>query len=50
MINPKGPNSGQSKVGRGASYDADPWHSRTANRAYVEPSFKRPGFRLAKNK
>jgi len=49
-IDPKGPNMGRNKVGRGASYDADPWHSRSASRAFVEPSFKRPGFRLAKDK
>ncbi|OEK01291.1 hypothetical protein BFP97_07085 [Roseivirga sp. 4D4] len=47
--NPKGAATGDSKVGRGASYDADPWHSRTASRAYVEPTFQRPGFRLAKS-
>jgi formylglycine-generating enzyme required for sulfatase activity len=47
--NPMGPNDGTNKVGRGASYDADPWHARTASRAFVEPSFKRPGFRLAKD-
>ncbi|WP_082591137.1 formylglycine-generating enzyme family protein [Sediminicola sp. YIK13] len=50
MIDPQGPISGKNKVGRGASYDADPWHSRSASRAFVEPDFKRPGFRLALNK
>ncbi len=49
VINPKGAIKGNNKVGRGASFDADPWHSRTASRAYVEPSFSRPGFRLAKD-
>lgn len=48
-INPIGATAGKNKVGRGASYDADPWHSRSASRAYVEPNFKRPGFRLAKD-
>ena len=38
------------KVGRGGSYNADPWHSRSASRAWVKPSFKKPGFRLAKSK
>lgn len=50
MANPQGPGSGKWKVGRGASYDADPWHTRSASRAFVEPDFKRPGFRLAKDK
>lgn len=50
ITDPKGPTSGKWKVGRGASYDADPWHSRSASRAFVEPGFKRPGFRLAKDK
>lgn len=47
--NPTGPKSGKNKIGRGASFDSDPWHSRTASRAFVEPDFKRPGFRLAKD-
>jgi formylglycine-generating enzyme required for sulfatase activity len=49
-INPKGPGSGTYKVGRGGSYDSDPWHSRTASRAFVKPEFRKPGFRLAKYK
>ena len=49
QVNPKGPDSGNNKVGRGGSYNADPWHSRTASRAWVEPSFEAPGFRLAKD-
>lgn len=48
--NPKGAVTGKNKVGRGGSFDSDPWHSRTASRAFVEPSFTRPGFRLAKDK
>ncbi|MCA0153466.1 formylglycine-generating enzyme family protein [Winogradskyella vincentii] len=48
-INPKGPKTGIEKVGRGGSYNADPWHSRSASRAYVKPTFEGPGFRLAKN-
>ncbi|NND10660.1 MAG: SUMF1/EgtB/PvdO family nonheme iron enzyme, partial [Flavobacteriaceae bacterium] len=48
--NPKGPETGTHKVGRGGSYNADPWHSRSASRAWVKPDFKKPGFRLAKNK
>ncbi|WP_165200536.1 formylglycine-generating enzyme family protein [Muriicola soli] len=47
--NPIGATTGKHKVGRGASYGTDPWHSRSASRAYVEPDFKRPGFRLAKD-
>ncbi len=49
VINPKGPEKGTHKVGRGASFDADPWHSRSASRAWVKPDFKGPGFRLAKD-
>lgn len=49
LVNPKGPAVGESKVGRGASYDANPWHCRTASRSFVKPSFRRPGFRLAKD-
>ncbi|RNC86379.1 MAG: hypothetical protein ED556_08790 [Winogradskyella sp.] len=48
--NPKGAKISKNKVGRGGSYNADPWHSRSASRAFVEPTFKRPGFRLAKDK
>ncbi|WP_445383036.1 formylglycine-generating enzyme family protein [Robiginitalea sp. IMCC43444] len=48
-VNPQGAVSGKAKVGRGGSYDADPWHSRSASRAFVEPTFKRPGFRLARD-
>ncbi|NNE27892.1 MAG: formylglycine-generating enzyme family protein [Saprospiraceae bacterium] len=47
--NPAGPKEGKFKVGRGASFNADPWHSRSASRAFVEPEFKGPGFRLAKS-
>lgn len=47
--NPTGPRSGIHKVGRGGSYNSDPWHSRTASRAFVKPTFKKPGFRLAKD-
>ncbi|WP_411894565.1 formylglycine-generating enzyme family protein [Winogradskyella sp. A2] len=47
--NPKGVENGEEKVGRGGSYTADPWHSRSASRSYVKPTFERPGFRLAKN-
>ena len=50
MIDPKGAVDGKWKVGRGASFSADPWHSRSASRSFVEPHFKRPGFRLAKDK
>ena len=46
--NPQGANNGTNKVGRGASYNADPWHCRSASRSYVAPTFKGPGFRLAK--
>ena len=46
---PKGPETGKHKVGKGASFDADPWHSRTASRAFVEPTFTAPGFRIAKD-
>ena len=49
MLDPKGATSGKWKVGRGGSYNSDPWHSRSASRAYVEPDFKKPGFRLAKD-
>ena len=49
LKNPKGPSSGKNKVGKGASFDADPWHSRTASRSFVSPDFKGPGFRLAKD-
>lgn len=47
--NPKGPSEGKNKVGKGASFDADPWHARTASRSFVEPEFTGPGFRLAKD-
>ncbi len=47
VTNPQGPESGTHKVGRGASYNADPWHVRTAGRNWVEPGFKGPTFRLA---
>lgn len=47
--NPKGAVKKEYKVARGASFDADPWHARTASRAFVAPDFKRPGFRLAKD-
>lgn len=50
VINPKGPENGTHKVGRGASYNADPWHCRSAGRSWVEPTFSRPGFRLVKDK
>lgn len=46
---PQGPASGKFKVGKGASFNADPWHCRTASRAYVAPDFQGPGFRLAKD-
>lgn len=45
--NPQGPKSGTHKVGRGASYNADPWHTRTAGRNWVKPEFAKPSFRLA---
>ncbi len=48
--NPTGPTEGKFKVGRGASYNADPWHTRSAGRNWVEPEFKKPGFRIAKDK
>lgn len=48
--NPTGPDKGKNKVGKGASFDADPWHSRTASRSFVEPDFTGPGFRLAKDR
>ena len=47
--NPKGPANGKHKVGKGASYNADPWHARSASRSYVKPDFEGPGFRLAKD-
>ncbi len=50
VTNPQGPEEGTHKVGRGGSYNADPWHSRTASRAWVKPTFQKPGFRLAKSK
>ncbi|MBT8220110.1 MAG: formylglycine-generating enzyme family protein [Bacteroidia bacterium] len=47
---PQGPETGSHKVGRGASYNADPWHCRTAGRNWMGPNEKIPaGFRLAKN-
>ncbi len=49
QTNPMGPSSGVHKVGRGGSYNSDPWHSRTASRAFVKPTFQKPGFRLAKD-
>ncbi len=49
VTNPKGPDKGMHKVGRGASYNADPWHCRAAGRNWVEPSFNGPGFRLARD-
>ena len=49
QTNPKGPESGTHKVGRGASFNADPWHCRTAGRSWVKPEFTGPGFRLAKD-
>ena len=48
--NPKGPNTGTHKVGRGASFNADPWPCRSAGRSWVEPTFTGPGFRLARDK
>lgn len=48
--NPQGPAEGKWKVGRGASFNADPWHCRSAGRNWVEPTFTGPGFRLAKSK
>ena len=47
VTNPTGPKTGTHKVGRGASYNADPWHCRAAGRNWVKPSFEGPGFRLA---
>ena len=47
--NPQGPDTGTHKVGRGASFDADPWHCRSAGRSWVNPTFTGPGFRLAKD-
>ena len=49
VTDPKGPSGGTNKVGKGASFNADPWHSRTASRDFVSPDFKKPGFRLAKD-
>ncbi len=49
VTDPRGPATGTNKVGKGGSYNSDPWHSRTASRAFVEPDFKRPTFRLAKS-
>ncbi|MBT8261186.1 MAG: formylglycine-generating enzyme family protein [Bacteroidia bacterium] len=46
---PEGPESGKHKVGRGGSFNADPWHCRSASRSYVLPSFTGPGFRLARD-
>ncbi len=48
-LDPKGPIDGTHKVGRGASYASDPWHTRIAGRSWVLPEFEGPGFRLAKN-
>ncbi len=48
-INPTGPSTGTHKVGRGASYASDPWHTRIAGRNWVLPEFEGPGFRLAKD-
>ena len=50
VLNPKGADKGKHKVGRGSSYNADPWHTRSASRSYVDPNFNKPGFRLAKDK
>lgn len=50
VTDPKGPKDGKFKVGRGASFNADPWHTRSAGRNWVEPEFKKPGFRIAKDK
>ncbi len=49
QIDPTGPENGTHKVGRGASYASDPWHTRIAGRNWVLPEFKKPGFRLAKD-
>lgn len=46
VTNPKGPSKGTHKVGKGASYNADPWHVRSAGRNWVEPEFEGPTFRL----
>lgn len=48
LENPQGPETGTHKVGRGASFNSDPWHCRSAGRSWVKPDFKGPGFRLAK--
>ncbi|MAD97596.1 MAG: hypothetical protein CMB99_09755 [Flavobacteriaceae bacterium] len=50
VTNPKGPTKGTHKVGRGASFYSDPWHTRSAGRNWVKPEFKGPGLRVAMNK
>lgn len=48
-FNPTGPKIGTHKVGRGASYNADPWHCRSAGRNWMGPDEIIPaGFRLAR--
>ena len=47
VTNPQGPEKGTHKVGRGASFGADPWHCRSAGRNWVKPGFTGPTFRLA---
>lgn len=48
--NPKGPESGESKVVRGGSWYDGPGHLRSALRGYLEPAFRDDnyGFRCAK--
>ncbi len=49
VVDPKGPKVGTHKVGRGASYNSDPWHCRSAGRNWMEPDeVISAGFRLAK--
>jgi formylglycine-generating enzyme required for sulfatase activity len=48
-VNPQGPENGTHKVGRGASYASDPWHTRIAGRSWVLPEFEGPGLRLARD-
>lgn len=49
LSDPQGPKTGTHKVGRGASYNADPWHCRSAGRNWMGPDEIIPaGFRLAR--
>ena len=51
LVNPKGPESGSSRILRGGSWNDDADHVRSTYRLYMEPSAKEPtiGFRIVRS-